>query len=161
MSALMSVVYVRHWCPSERRCRAGRWVRAGVALQSKPFKVWGYRGGGKFSLHPLAYSYCTSILSLKQDRICISKIICCGSIGKHRASLSLVCPPRTHHIDRGLLSIIVWRWMPPLTTLTLHPPLRPSMFSASVDVQYHPPLLVDAVGTFRNGCPGCSACTPG
>ncbi len=30
--------YVRNWYPSERRCRAGRWVRAGVRLHPKVVK---------------------------------------------------------------------------------------------------------------------------
>ncbi len=46
--------YVRHWCPSERRCRAGRWVRVGVAIQLKPFKVWEHRD--KFPLHPRLFN---------------------------------------------------------------------------------------------------------
>ncbi len=37
--------YVRHWC---------RWVSAGVALQLKPFKVWGHRKN--FPLHPLLFT---------------------------------------------------------------------------------------------------------
>ncbi len=31
-----------------------RWVKAGVALQHKPFKVWGHRG--KLLLHPLLFT---------------------------------------------------------------------------------------------------------
>ncbi len=37
--------HVWHWC---------RWVRAGVTLQLKPFKVWGHRE--KFPLYPLIFS---------------------------------------------------------------------------------------------------------
>ncbi len=49
--------YVRYWC---------RWVREGVALHLKPFKVWERRG--VFLLHPLLYSF-ISILSLKTQSL--------------------------------------------------------------------------------------------